>query len=454
MTNLPPKKSRSTAVLTTFIGLEQEARKAQNHQELAFLIVNKTHQLLPYTQAFFWRYSDTGKVVVEAVSGVAKYERNAPHLQWVRSLVKAQAADREAAGVLRVIEDVALPVDADKAQEKLAAEQVLWAPMPGPDGKLRGGLLIFRPEPFKQHEMVLLERLMGAYGHAWAALERNTAKSSGLLKLSRSGKVKALIAAGIIGAMFIPVHISVLAPAEVVATDPVIVSAPSAGVVKSIHVKPNQAVKKGDLLFSLDDADVRSKYEVARKEAALAQADYHRATQKAFGDMDSRAQLKLLDARVKQKQLEVNYLGDLLNRIEVRADQDGVAVFNDVNDWIGKPVDVGQKVMVLADPQHAELEALMRVGDTISVKNGNPVKLFLNTDPTRPLPASVYRVSYDATEGPDGSLGFIVKSTFDKDVALPRIGLKGTAKIYGDKVTLFYYLMRRPLASLRQNLGL
>jgi len=82
------------------------------------------------------------------------------------------------------------------------------------------------------------------------------------------------------------------------------------------------------------------------------------------------------------------------------------------------------------------------------------VKLFLNTDPTRPLPASVYRVSYDATEGPDGSLGFIVKSTFDKDVALPRIGLKGTAKIYGDKVTLFYYLMRRPLASLRQNLGL
>ncbi len=454
MTNLPPKKSRSTAVLTTFIGLEQEARKAQNHQELAFLIVNKTHQLLPYAQAFFWRYSETGKVVVEAVSGVAKYEPNAPHLQWVRALVKTQASDLETAGVLRVIEHVTLLDDADQAQQKLAAEQVLWAPMPGPDGKLLGGLLMFRSEPFKQHEMVLLERLMGAYGHAWAALQRAGGKSSGLLKLSRSGKLRAALAAAIIGAMFLPVHISVLAPAEVTATDPLVVSAPSAGVVKKIAVKPNQAVKKGDLLFSLDDADVRSKYEVARKEAALARADYHRAAQKAFGDMDSRAQLKLLDARVKQKQLEVNYLGDLLNRIEVRAEQNGVAVFNDVNDWIGKPVDVGQKVMVLADPDHAELEALMRVGDTISLRNGNPVKLFLNTDPTRPLPASVYRVSYDATEGPDGSLGFTVKARFDEDVALPRIGLKGTAKLYGDKVTLFYYLMRRPIATLRQTLGL
>ncbi len=454
MTNLPPKKPRSTAVLTTFIGLEQEARKAQNHQELAFLIVNKTHQLMPYTQAFFWRLNDMDKVVIEAVSGVAKYEKNAPQLQWARNLVKAQAADRENAKTLHVVEDEHLSEVLKNAEERLAADHLLWAPMLSPKGELLGGLLIFRSEPFKSHEMVLQERLMEAYGHAWAALKRQDKKTSTLLKLSRSGKLKLLVGAAIVGAMFIPVHISVLAPAEVAATDPVIVSAPSAGVVKTIRVKPNQAVKKGELLFTLDDADIRSKYEVARKEAALAQADYHRAAQKAFGDQDSRAQLKLLDARVKQKRLEVKYLGDLLNRIEVRAEQDGVAVFNDVNDWIGKPVEVGQKVMVLADPKHAELEALMSVRDAISLKNGNPAKLFLNTDPTHPLSASVYRVSYDTTKGPNGNLGFTVKATFDDDVILPRIGLKGTAKLYGDKVTLFYYLMRRPFAALRQKLGL
>ena len=38
--------------------------------------------------------------------------------------------------------------------------------------------------------------------------------------------------------------------------------------------------------------------------------------------------------------------------------------------------------------------------------------------------------------------------------ALPRIGLQATAKIHGRRVTLFYYLFRRPLAQLRQFTGL
>ena len=36
----------------------------------------------------------------------------------------------------------------------------------------------------------------------------------------------------------------------------------------------------------------------------------------------------------------------------------------------------------------------------------------------------------------------------------PRIGLKGTAKVFGERVSLFYYLLRRPLAAARQFVGL
>ena len=35
----------------------------------------------------------------------------------------------------------------------------------------------------------------------------------------------------------------------------------------------------------------------------------------------------------------------------------------------------------------------------------------------------------------------------------PRIGLKGTAKVFGERVSLFYYLLRRPLAAARQFVG-
>jgi hypothetical protein len=51
-------------------------------------------------------------------------------------------------------------------------------------------------------------------------------------------------------------------------------------------------------------------------------------------------------------------------------------------------------------------------------------------------------------------LGYRLKATLDDPAHMPRIGLRGTAKIYGEKVTLFYYLARRPLAAARQFLGL
>jgi len=35
----------------------------------------------------------------------------------------------------------------------------------------------------------------------------------------------------------------------------------------------------------------------------------------------------------------------------------------------------------------------------------------------------------------------------------PRIGLRGTARIYGDEVTIFYYLFRTPINILRQWIG-
>ena len=36
---------------------------------------------------------------------------------------------------------------------------------------------------------------------------------------------------------------------------------------------------------------------------------------------------------------------------------------------------------------------------------------------------------------------------------LPRIGLKGSAKVYAEEVSLGYYLFRKPILFLRKTLG-
>lgn len=157
--------------------------------------------------------------------------------------------------------------------------------------------------------------------------------------------------------------------------------------------------------------------------------------------------------RADQQAAEVAYVKELLSRVEIRAPRAGIAIFDDVNDWIGKPVSIGERILVVADPGETELEIRLPVADAIALEGGAEVRLFLNIDPQRPIPARLSFAGYQADTTPEGVLAYRLKAAFDAGAAPPRIGLKGIAKLYGEDGTLGYALLRRPLAALRQRLG-
>ena len=92
--------------------------------------------------------------------------------------------------------------------------------------------------------------------------------------------------------------------------------------------------------------------------------------------------------------------------------------------------------------------------EAIVLTTGAPVDLFLDVDPLSPKPATLTSASYEAEMTPAGTLSYRVRAAFPEGLPPPRIGLQGTAKIYGERVALGLYLFRRPLASLRQWLGI
>jgi multidrug efflux pump subunit AcrA (membrane-fusion protein) len=79
------------------------------------------------------------------------------------------------------------------------------------------------------------------------------------------GKKSTWILGGLFVLGAVPVHMSVLAPGELVAAQPVVLRAPLDGVIDQIHVQPNQMVRKGERLFGLDEAQISSRLEVARQ---------------------------------------------------------------------------------------------------------------------------------------------------------------------------------------------
>ncbi len=261
------------------------------------------------------------------------------------------------------------------------------------------------------------------------------------------------MAAAAIAALWLPVTLSALAPAEVVAFQPTIIRAPLEGVVDRFEVQPNDQVKEGQVLLVLDRRAIENKLEVASKALAVAEAEYRQAAQQAVFDDKSRALLAVLKGRAEQRRADVTYNQSLLDRIRVTATRGGLALFDDPNAWIGRPVAIGERLIEIADPDQAELEIWLPVSDAITLKPGARVDFFLNVAPDAPLRASLRQASYEATQSSSGLLGYRLKAKLADGVRVPRIGLKGTAKVYGDQVTLFYYLLRRPLAAARQFVG-
>ena len=249
----------------------------------------------------------------------------------------------------------------------------------------------------------------------------------------------------------IPINQTVLAPVEVVAHTPWIATAPQDGVIKKFHVLPNQPVISGQILFSLEDIALRSRFELAKQGLEVARAELRQTEQQAFASADRKAEIALRRLAVQQKAHEAAYAQKLLERVDVRAAVNGIAIFTDVNNWIGRPVQVGERVLTVADPDRTELEIHLAVDDAIPLELGARVAAFLNDDPLSSIEARTKYHSYEAELTPSETLAYRLKAELSDDARRMRIGLKGTAKIFGEQTSLFYYLFRRPIFFL-QNL--
>lgn len=447
-------------LLATLLQLEKRARACVTTQELAFLMVNDTHALAPYRQAALWTPGAGGDGAITALSGLAVPDANAPYTAWLAGLLARQAADG-AAGAFQA------PPDAREmwAEHLPAHGLLLRLPQQAEGGaSQRDALLaLWRDTPWLASDSAVLGLLADAYAHARRALapaqrRRRAATWWGRLRHGER-RTRWWLGLGVAGValMFVPVRQSVLAPAEVVARAPMAVRAPLQGVVDRIAVTPNQTVEKGQLLAALDVRDLEGRLESARQALAVAEAELRQNQQQALVDERSKATLALAQGKREQAASDLDFYARAVKRAQLHAERAGIALFDDPADWIGKPVALGERIMMVADPADVELEIHLPVGDAIDLPENAAVQLFLNTAPASPLPATLRRVGYRAAPTADGAMAYRVRARFDEGDAQsvqPRVGLKGTAKLYGERTPLFGYLLRKPLATLRVWLGL
>lgn len=429
--------------LTLLLQLESRARTA-SVDELPYVIVNETSELLPYRQALLWE-PDTESII--AASGIITPEKNSPYALWSVAMFRNFYDQAQAQQIASF--------DANDLSAELAVEWDhwvpafgLWIPLNSPESANRI-LILFRDTPWSDGETHLLSYLAEAYGHAFARFSTHHASLSWRQHLQNSKNRLIIVALLLVIALY-PGRQSVLAPAEVIAHQPNLVRSPLEGVIETFYVQPNDEVKTGQKLFSLDMTQLQSRLKVSEETRDIAQTEYLQTTQQALL-LDPAAKAKLASLKIKwdQQIAEVDYVRSLLDRCQVTADRAGIAVFDDPNDWLGRPVTQGEKILAIADPKDVELEIRLPMDDILALETGNPVDFFPNIAPHRPLSAQLSYLSYRTAPTPANVMAYRIKARFTENSELPRLGYHGTAKLYGNHQPLILWLLRKPIRTLR-----
>ena len=430
---------------------ERRIQSATSNREVAFRAVNDGSQALRFDQAILWRWDVFSRPLIASASGLADVSADSPYQQWLVRLVRGITPEPFEAVQALAAGDLPEAVVADA--EDWCPAQVLHCPLRGPAGEALGGILFFRAEPFSEAERALAEWIARSTGYGLWAWRSDKHSLKRWLKNPFTWRTLGIGAAVVALVALIPVRLSALAPAEITPLRPIPVTSPIDGVVREIVVKPNEVVKADQLLAVLDDTSLRNRLELATKTLDIARADLQRATFKSFSDEASRLELQVLSARMQEKGAEVTFLQELLGKSKLYAPQGGLAIFSGQDEWRGRPVQVGERVMLIADPSVIDVTIYLPPEDAVELEPGAEVNLILHVDPLSSLEATIERASYEASLAPDGALAYVVRARLRSGQGLPRIGLRGTAKIYAGRVTLGYYLLRKPLAFVRRTLG-
>lgn len=443
------QKQNSISIL---LELEQSIRRAVTIESLWFVMVNQLKNLISFDQALFFDVNDNGQQPkIKAISGEAVVDKTIPFVQWALRIAKNELKGPDQRKRHELSSENLTKRDIDDWND-FSPSNILWIPLIGPQKGFMGILWISRQTSWTEKEITLIDHISLSFAHGLQVF-KNHARFSFIRKKIFKKPFAVTMLILIISAFFLPVKLSSLGSLEVVPTDPYVVTSPLDGVVEKIFVKSNQDVKKGEIVAKLDDTELKSNVSIFEKALEVARTQLENARRGAFVNQKSREFVSELEAKTKLRNAELKFVKEQLKKSLLKVDKNGVAIVSRPEEWSGRPVKVGEKILLIADPENVEIRIMLPVKDSILLSKGNEVLLFLDSSPLKPKKARIIRSEYAPVLTELNILSYVVTAELADDKNPPRIGLRGTAKVYGKKVNLFYYLFRRPITAVRQWIG-
>jgi len=444
--------------LSKLLQLEYNCKNCENEIELYYILVNQTRSLVDYEQAVLLTTTLNSKLSTIAISDMTNVDSTSPYVQFVNEFTNFYVSQNlENIDDVHIVDKLILNESLQRQLKKYSPENIVWIPLKTIKNNVEVVfyLVLFRIKNFEKKEIEIIKHISSSYKYFLFSVRK-----CGIKTLLENMKFKskylkyALILIVLI--MFIPVRMSVLSPFEVQAKNPFVVTSPLEGAVDKIKVEPNEFINENQLLVKIKDTDLKNSYEVAKRKLDTSKAQLHTMKQLGFYDADKKAEIKRLESEVKLKQAELDFAKSQLEKTNIYSESSGIAIIKNPNEWEGKPIVTGERIFLIAKKEEIELKIMLPVSDALFLEENRDVKIFIDNKIFESWDAKVSHISYEPELTPEGILSYKIIADF-KDLKqndeIPKIGLRGTAKIYSYKVSLFFYLFRKPITGLRQLIG-
>jgi len=426
----------NAAALQTLMGLENEALEASDLITLRHIAVNRPRALIQ-TGHIFWISRNGKKIKIEAISSQAKVDKTTPFVQWMTR----QLGTRARKGELDSQKQWQLDNSSEETPFTYPFKHALYAPFaPNPRN---GGLLFTREHPFRKVDGHLAKRMATIFGLSATTTQRKRRKSLNINRCLASWGIAAIFAL----LLAIPVPMTTLAPAEIVARKPYMMTAPFDGIIEDILVPPNAHVRQNTPILRFVDTPYQNEVILAGKEEAIAVAKLRQS--------EAKGQMAIAEAEKALASARQTYAKERLAKTVLSAPKEGLAIYSDSVDWRGRHVRTGETIIQIVDTSELRLRIAAPLSMGESLNSGARIKLFLDNAPLNALDAELTSASYYAKAQAGGQMAYEAYAELDLQAnqALPRIGTRGVAKVYGKKAPLGYWMFRRPITILRQSLG-
>ena len=445
------EKQKANA-LSSVLRLGHEAFQKKNLDAVNTHILNNSKLVLNYDRAcLIDMHSDSPRIT--AIMGQSQVNNNSEYCINIKLLLKAfPKLDKIILITKEILDENKASSTALKAFENLSefSKNIIIVPMTPPEAEESTDELyiwvVEYAEFAKKQELHLLSLLSHHYREAiWYNTKRNETKFKAIIRKRKVFAFRNIFAAIFILffiSLFFRIHQNVASSFELVPTQESVRYAPYSGVISEALYKNGVEVKKGDLIIKYDTKELSYQLSSAVNAAEEIQAELNLAKQRSFSDEEELDKVKLLELKHNKFLIDIDRLNWYLSRSDLVAEDTGTLIVDDNEKWSGKSVTAGEKLYEIVNDKNIIAKVMLDESDAAVLGENTKINLFLFSQPEKPVHGEIFSVSPKPLLNETGQFCYNIKMKLNKIQPSYIFGMRGIARVQGNKVSFGYYLFK------------